>query len=60
MSERKHTEYVIERKYLAKVSPEEFVRRIVKSHIAGSVSESSSLGECSSLGDCSLEKEVPT
>ena len=54
MSERKHTDYVIERKYLAKVSLEEFVRCIVKSHIAGSALKSSS------LGDCSLEKEVPT
>lgn len=60
MSERKHTDYVIERKYLAKVSPEEFVRRIVKSHIVSADQKNNSPKECSNLEDCSLEKEVPT
>ncbi|MCH5279982.1 MAG: hypothetical protein J1E61_00825 [Lachnospiraceae bacterium] len=46
MSERKHTDYVIERRYLAKISVEEFVRRIVKSHMAGSASEDGRPEEC--------------
>lgn len=58
MSERKHTEYVFERKYLAKVSPEEFVRRMVKSHIVSADQENSSSKECSNLEDCSLKKVV--
>ena len=57
MSERKHTDYVIERKYLGKISSEEFVRRMVKSHIVSADQESSSSKECSSLGDCSNPKD---
>lgn len=58
MSERKHTDYVIERKYLGKISPEEFVGRIVKSHIVSADQENSSSKECSNLGDCSLKEVV--
>lgn len=60
MSERQNKAYTIERKYLGKVSPEEFVRRIVKSHIVSADQKNSSLKECRNLEDCSLEKEVPT
>ena len=58
MSERKHTDYVIERKYLGKISPKECVRRMVKSHIASTDQENSSSKECSNLEDCSLKEVV--